>query len=190
MITKISNMYDLEALRNSYLPIDKLIYEFRISVPNIKDFEYHTKYTPTRIVFHSYITLPFVQDPQIRKKIQMYIARIITFKKEYGYLYYLNNEKLIRPIHLHFNGELIIDPSDYLNIFNEINNLAKQFACPSKNYTLFKITLIEILYFLTILINPYLNWITVDYILRGNRTHDYLISFKDRVIAKTWPTID
>lgn len=182
-------MYDLQKLENSFTPIDKLIHEYRLSLLGINKHKYYTKYNSNKILFHSFITLSFIQDPEVRKSVQLYISRILTFKNEYGYLYHLNNQKLIVPLHLQFNADLIFEPEKHTEIKKELESLAKQFGCPTKNSKFFEITLIEILYYLTILMNPHLNWITVDYILRGNRAHDYLISFKNRIIPKTWPVV-
>lgn len=183
-------MYDLQHLANSYLPIDKLIHEFRLGLIGINYHKHFTKWTSNKMVFHSYITLSFIKNPEVRKSVQSYISKLISFKKEYGYLYYLNTQKLIVPLknNLTFNPEFVFDPANYTEITEEINSLANQFGCPTTNSTFYDITLIEILYYLTILVNPHLNWITVDFVLRGNRTHDYLISSKDRIIIKTWPS--
>lgn len=180
-------MNDLQQLEESYLNTDALIYEYRRSISDIYKHKHITKYNRNRIIFHSYITLALVRDQKVRKSVEQYITDLLSYKEKYGFLYFLNTQKLLVPLHLVFNGELVIDPSQYTEIKNEIHNLASLFSCPDKNILFFKITLIEILYFLTILVNPHLNWITVDYILRGNKTHDYIISAKDRIIQKTWP---
>lgn len=180
-------MYDFYQLENSYLPIDKLIYDFRSSLIGVNKHKHFTKYNNNKIIFHSYITLAFITEPNVRNVVQKYITELIINKKEYGYLYYLNTQKLMIPLHLNFNAELVFDPMDYSKIEEELRNLASLFSCPVKDNYFYEITLIEILYFLVILVNPHLNWIMVDYILRGNKLHDYLISHKSRIIEKTWP---
>lgn len=182
-------MYDLQQLENSYLRIDQLIYEFRQSLFGLNLHKHYQKYNHNKIIFHSYITLPLVTNKNVREVVQKYISELIVNKKEYGYLYFLNTQKLMIPLHLNFNAELVIDPINYKSIIEELHSLASLFSCPIKDNLYYEITLIEILYFLTILVNPTLNWITVDFVLRGNRTHDYLISFKDRIIPKTWPML-
>lgn len=182
-------MSDLQQLENSYLNIDALVNEYRRSLGDIYKHMHMTKYNRNKIIFHSYITLALVQDKKIKKSVEQYITDLLTYKEKYGFLYFLNTQKLLIPLHLVFNGELVIDPSQYTEIKNEIYSLASLFSCPDKDIVFYKITLIEILYFLTILVNPHLNWITVDYILRGNKTHDYIISAKDRIIQRTWPII-
>lgn len=181
-------MYDLQRLQNSYLPIDKLIYNYRLALIGIDKHKQYTKYNSNRILFHSYITLPFIQEPEIRSSINNYITALLI-REECGYLFHLQNQKLIIPLHLHFNAKLVIDPDNYSEIINELTTLAKLFGnpCTSKIY---EIALLEILYYLTILMNPHLNWITVDYVLRGNKTHDYLISSKNRIIKKTWSNFE
>lgn len=181
-------MYDLQQLQNSYLPIDKLIYEHRLSLIGVNKHKHYTKYNPNRILFHSYVTLPFVKEPEIRSSITKYITALLI-REDCGYLFYLNNQKLIIPLHLHFNAKLVLDPDKYTEIMDELTTLAKMFgnSCTSKIY---EIALLEILYYFTILMNPHLNWITVDYVLRGNQTHDYLISSKKRIIKKTWSNFE
>lgn len=181
-------MFDLQQIENSYLPIDKLIHDYRISLIGVNKHKQFTKYNNNKIIFHSYITLPFIMEPEIKDAVRKYITDLIINKEEFGYLYFLNIQKLIIPLHLNFNEELVVDPNTSLQIKKEIHALASQFSCETADNLFFLITQIEILYFLTILVNPHLNWITVDYILRGNKTHDYLISSKDRIIQKTWPT--
>lgn len=180
-------MIDLQQLENSYTGVDALINEYRQTLGDIYKHTHMTKYNRNKIIFHSYITLELVRDQKIRKRVEQYITDLLLYKEKYGFLYFLNTQKLLIPLHLIFNGELVIDPSQYIEIKNEIHTLASLFSCPDKNIIFYKITLIEILYFLTILVNPHLNWITVDYILRGNKTHDYIISAKDRIIQRTWP---
>lgn len=181
-------MYDLQRLQNSYLPIDKLIYEHRLALIGIDKHKLYTKYNSNKILFHSYITLPFIREPEIRSSINKYITTLLM-REECGYLFYLNNQKLIIPLNLTFNTELVLDPDHHAEIKNELETLAKLFGnpCSSKIYAIARL---EILYYLTILMNPQLNWITVDYVLRGNRIHDYLISSKNRIIKKTWSNFE
>lgn len=180
-------MYDLQQLENSYLPIDKLIYNFRLELIGVNKHKRYSKHNPHQIPFHSYITLPFIQQPEIRNSINRYITSLMQ-RKDCGYLFHLNNQKLMVSLYLQFNPKLILDPDNYTEIMNELTTLAKLFAnCTTKMY---EIVLLEILYFLTILINPHLNWVTVDYVLRGNETHDYLIASKNRIINKTWSNFE
>lgn len=181
-------MYDLQQLQNSYLPIDKLIYEYRLMLIGVNKHKLYTKYNPNKILFHSYITLPFIREPEIRSSINNYITALLM-REDCGYLFYLSNQKMIIPLQLNFNAKLILDPDNYTEIMNELTTLAKLFgnSCTSKIYEIAKL---EILYYLTILMNPHLNWITVDFVLRGNQTHDYLISSKNRIIEKTWSNFE
>lgn len=180
-------MSDLQQLQNSYLPIDKLIYEFRLTLIGVNKHKQYTKDIPNKLPFHSYITLPLIREPEIRGSINKYITNLLI-REDCGYLFHLSNQKLIISLHLHFNPKLILDPENDTEIINELTTLAKLFGkCTSKIY---EIALLEILYYLTILVNPHLNWITVDYILRGNQTHDYLISSKNRIIKKTWSNFE
>lgn len=180
-------MYDLQQLENSYLPIDKLIYNFRLQLLGINKHKRYSKENPHHIPFHSYITLQFIKQPEIRNSINQYITSLMM-RTDCGYLFHLNNQKLIVPLSLQFNAKLILDPEHYTEISNELSILASLFAkCTTDMY---KIVLLEILYYLTILINPHLNWITVDFVLRGNETHDYLIAFKNHIINKTWSNFE
>lgn len=123
--------------------------------------------------FRLVITLPMVQDERVRKLARDYVSKLLQDREKFGYLYFLASKKLVVPLNLQFSGELVIDESQFAAVRKEIEDLARGFACPYSDT--YAVTCLEILYFYTMLLNPHLNWITVDYLLRGNKSHDYLI---------------
>jgi hypothetical protein len=132
--------------------------------------------------FRNMITLAFVKDERVKKAAREYIYKLLEDKKKLGFLYYLNNQKLVVQLDLNFNGELIIESNQYEKVIEEMDEIARAFACSGTSF--YEITRIEILYFYTMLLNPHLNWIYIDYLLRCNRAHDHLIASPTRFLIK------
>lgn len=156
------------------LPVDDLITKsYRIDTSKYHKFH---KFLP----FTSRVTLNLVKEEASAAR--KYVLQLLQEKEQYGYLYFLNTKPLLVPLNLQFNPELVVDPEQYDEIVAEIDRLAKMFACPPS--TLFEITRIELLYFFTLLVNEKLTWIAVDHLIRGNKSHDYLLSSPERLIKK------
>lgn len=165
-----STTSDFDTLKKNYLAIDRLIEkEYRDKLNVCRYIKKHNFYP-----FTSLVTLELVRDAEVKRAAREYIYRLMSNKEKYGFLYFLNTQRLIVPLNLQFNGELVIDSLDYEAIISEIENIGKDII--SQSFILREITRIELLYFYTMLVNPHLNWITLDYLVRGNRSHDYLIS--------------
>lgn len=170
-------MQDIEYLKHQRLPTDELIDEFR---KNLKDIQKYTKFhnfTP----FQSYVTLNlihYVGEVYVKK----YIMKLLNEKEKYGYLYYLYNKNLKVPLDIKFKSNLIIDREDSDRIIYEIDKIARIFYLP--NDFRYQITRLEILYFYALLINPSLNWISLDYLLKGNELHSYLIASPSRLLIR------
>ncbi|GFY38827.1 uncharacterized protein TNIN_3521 [Trichonephila inaurata madagascariensis] len=122
--------------------------------------------------------LALVKDYQDAARDHIY--KLLQNKETYGYLYFLNAQPLLVPLHVRFNAELIVDSCHYREIVAEIDRLAREFACPPS--TFYDITRVELLYFFTLLVKPQLNWIQVNHLLRGNTHHDYLIAHPERIV--------
>lgn len=161
-------MIDLDYLESCISPNDELVKMFRDNIDISPFLKVHKIYP-----FTSYITHSLVSDPNIVKLAKKYIVELLRNKSKYGFLYHLNGQKLIIPLHFQFNGELIIDPQNYFAIVNIIQDIARDFSCPDN--LVYEITKIELLYFFTLFVNIHLNWITIDHFLKCIKTHGYLI---------------
>lgn len=170
-------MIDIEKVQKLKTPADELISVIKSNFDVSKFIKIH-KFFP----FSSYVTLALVTDKDVIIMAKKYVVELLRNKPKYGFLYHLNTKKLIMPLNLTFNGDLIIDPQNYYDILNIIEEIAKDFACPHENNTIFEITKIELLYFFTLLVNQHLTWITIDHVLGCNKAHGYLISAPERLI--------
>lgn len=163
-------MQDIDYLKKvKRLPTDDLINEFRIHLKDVQKYTKHHRFEP----FQSYVTLNLIHyvGEFYAKK---YIIKLINEQEKYGYLYHLYNKNLKISLDISFNNyKLILDPVDSDRIIYEINKIARCFY--STNDFRYLITRLELLYFYTLLINPTLTWITLDYLIKGNKLHSYLI---------------
>ncbi|KMQ83656.1 hypothetical protein RF55_19442 [Lasius niger] len=164
-------MNGIEVLRSASTPIDKLIRQ--ITLCGCKELYKPHKFPP----FTSYVTLEVVNKYSDQAK--QHIYQLLAQKEKYGFLYNLNSRRLVVPLTVSFNGDLVIDPEYYIEIVDRIDGLARDFHCPGSQT--YEITRLELLYFFTLLVNPQLNWITLDYLLKGNRCHAYLVASPDRI---------
>lgn len=160
-------MKDIELLKSITLPNDELIAYFR-SNKNISPYVKIHKFRP----FTSYVTLGLVEA--FRKTAHEYIVQLLRNKEKYGFLYDLHSRKMVVPLHLQFNGELVIDPIHRNAISCAIDDLAREIV--SAETALFLITKVELLYFYTLFVNVHLNYATVDHALGCNKTHGYLVA--------------
>lgn len=172
-------MQDIDYLKKSKrLPTDDLIDEFRM---HLKDVQKYTKYHSIK-PFQSYVTLNLIHYVG-EFYAQKYIIKLLNEQEKYGYLYHLYYKNLKIPLDIRFNSYLILDREDSDRIIYEINKIARNFY--STNDFRYHITRLELLYFYTLLINPYLTWITLDYLVKGNRLHSYLIGSLNRLNQST-----
>lgn len=170
-------MIDIDKVLKIKTPADDLINIFRNDLDVSKFIKFH-KFKP----FTSYVTLALVTDPDAIKLSKKYIIELLRNQSKYGFLYFLNTKKLIIPLILTFNGDLIIDPQNHYEISKVLNEIARDFACPNENEAMYEITKIELLYFFTLLVNNNLTWVTVDHILKCNKFHTYLYAAPERLI--------
>ncbi|GIY64792.1 uncharacterized protein CEXT_420531 [Caerostris extrusa] len=132
------------------------------------------------------VTLELVQNETVKKAAKTYIYRLLAEKEKFGYLYFLLNQRMAVPLDVQFNGELVIESENFDQVVETIEKMAQEFNCNTK---IFEVTCVELLYFFTMLVNPYVKWIAVDYVLQCARTHAYLISAPDRMV-KMPPTLE
>lgn len=157
-------MTDIDVVKKIKLPVDELIQKkYRM-----EDFTMWKKLHRVEPPFESVVTLDFVK--YTGNIIKNYIEDLLSNTKQYGLLYYLNRQTLIIPLCFQYNTELVFDFEDRDKITEEIEKIVQQFDPSIQN-----ITRLEIIYFLTMLVNPKLNWVAVDYLLRGNKYHSYVI---------------
>lgn len=169
------NMQDIDYLKNNKrIPTDNLIDEFRAQ---LKDVQKYTKFHNIK-PFQSYITLSLIYYVG-EIYAQKYIMKLLNDQEKYGYLYYLYYKNLKLPLDIKFNSYLLLDREDSGRITYEINKIAKSFYSTSDFR--YEITRLELLYFYTLLVNPFLTWITLDYLVKGNRLHSYLIGSPNRL---------
>ena len=171
-------MQDTDYLnKNSRIYLDELIdKEFK---PYLKEAIKYSK--PHKLKpFQSYVTLDLIQyvGESFPRK---YISKLINEQEKYGYLYYLYHKNLIISLRIGLEGSnLILNNKDFDEIMLEIHKIAGLFF--SSNDPRYNITRLELMYFYTLLVNPGLTWISLDYLIKGNRYHSYLIASPKRLI--------
>lgn len=124
------------------------------------------------------VTLDLVKNEKVLEVARMYIMRLLTQKEKYGYLYFLNSQNLLIPLNVQFNGEMIIERLFYEEVLEAIHKLASEFACPETS--MYELTRVELLYFFVMLMNREFNWVSVDYLLQGNKSHSLLVAHPSR----------
>lgn len=168
----MENKMDLDLLKDIKTPNDKYISILRNSLTVVSK--------PSKIApFQNCITLKFIKNKHVRLAADVYIKDLLK-KEVLGVLYNANKHCLIVPLNLEFNGDMVLDVNDKNDILNEMDALAEQHFKPWDSN--FEITKIELLYFFVLLLNPHLNWITVDFVLGCNRLHAYLVTSPRRKI--------
>lgn len=126
--------------------------------------------------FQSLVTLNLVQNPSVMEAARNYIVQLIKDKENLGYLYHLDTKPMIMPLDIQLNYEVIVECKFSNEIKRAIDDLAAEMFC--RESTTHRITQLELLYFFIRLVNPDLNWITVDHIMQGCKHHAHLIAFK------------
>ena len=158
--------YDLDVLKHATRPIDKL-YEYII---------YHNsnlpKYYKRNSAFKQFnnVTLQLVLDFKVPAK--AHIDQLLNNKLEFGTLYHLEKVYKFNSLYIEYENFPLIEPNE--NIMKEIKDIAVKFF--HENTTSYNITCLELLYFFALLVNPTYNWIIIDYLSNGNKTHQYIIS--------------
>lgn len=160
--------YDLDILKKATRPIDKLISSFIHNHHNLN--KYYSKNSALK-QFNN-ITLQLVLDFKIGAK--NHIETLMNNSLQYGTLYYMTKKVLFNMLYIDCSSFPLIVQEEKDCIMKEIQTLALKYF---KRGTLFyDITCLELLYFFALLVNPTFNWITIDYISKCNKMHQYVIS--------------
>ena len=173
-----STYQDIEHLQSLYIKNDILLKEVTCQ----DNFE-HLRKPMTMVPFRSWVTLNLVTDPKVERMARYYLTQLLTHKKEYGILYWLADQQdnLVMKLQLNVHGEAIIDPSQYTDILQRLESLARDFFQPhTLQYT---VTCVELLYFFTYLNNPHLNYLTMDYVMGCILSHRYIIHAPTRRVS-------
>lgn len=160
----IRDYYDLELLKEAKRPIDEL-YKYVIFHNN--NLPKYYKQSSSFKQFNN-ITLQLVLDFKLLAK--AHIEQLLSNKLEYGTLYHLKDVYKFNSLYVEYENFPLIEP----DVMNEIKNMAKQFF--RENSTSYNITCLELLYFFALIVNPSYNWITIDYLSQGNKSHQYILS--------------
>lgn len=161
----------MDRLQKLNIPVDTLMEKkYRTELRHVTKYVKFHKFFP----FTSLVTLNLVKDPKVKAAAKDYLYQLLQHKEQFGYLYYLNVQRMLMPLDIQFNGELVLEMCDYGEIAKEIDTIAREIAC-NTSHLFFEITRVEILYFLTMLVNVNFNWITTDYLLKCNKCHDYMV---------------
>lgn len=159
--------YDLELLNKARLPIDHLI---QTEIENLS-LTHYDKPAPMHPRFNA-ISLELVKD--FRHNAESHIMAILDDYKSdapmYSYLYYLvdHRYKLYNVVYFEYqNFPLIVERQ---KVLKEIRKIAKQYA---KDQTQLDATCLYLIYFYALLVNRSSNWITMDYLSRGNKYHQH-----------------
>ncbi|GFY37575.1 uncharacterized protein TNIN_6861 [Trichonephila inaurata madagascariensis] len=166
----------IKYLQTLWLPNDELI--AHICKKRHLDPSLFPRYTTPKL-FERRITLDIVQSKYVVAK--EYIEPLLKNKEEYGYLYHLMKQNVYIQFDVKFNGELVIECARYDQVVDAIDELAREWAC--KNSLTYEVTGLELFFFI-LLINPEINWMTVDFILQRTKGHAHLIAARAKQLSE------
>lgn len=158
--------YDLELLSKARLPIDNLV--DRISSRNMSVIRDNRKKNVLWGMFYN-ITPALVDIFQ--QQARAHIKEILQNKDTYGYFYFLaeNDPYWVHPPKFQYEDFPLMQNKDC--IIPKIHNIAQCFAVPNTSH--FYATCLYLMYFFSLLANPHTNWITIDYLAKGNNYHQF-----------------
>lgn len=178
---KGGEFYDLKLLSLAQLPIDTLM---KKTVDPRKVAMYRTASTIWQGLYD--VTPEIVHV--FRKDAEDYVSRIRSKSSVYGYLYFVANHSAEWHTAPHF---------DYLNfplmngrtcVLGRMKEMAVGLGS-KPNTSEYDATCLYLLYFFALLVNPSLNWITIDYLANGNRYHQFGTRLKGQmktITKKVW----
>ncbi|GFQ87856.1 uncharacterized protein TNCT_735661 [Trichonephila clavata] len=169
----------IKYLQKLWLPNDELIAHIRKN--RHLDPSLFPRYTTPK-PFERRITLDIVQNKYVVEAAKEYIEHLLKNKEEYGYIYHLMKQNLYIQFDVKFNGELAIECARYDQVVEAIDELAREWAC--KNSLMYEVTRLELLYFFILLMNPEINWTTVDFLLQGTKGHAHLIAARAKQLSE------
>lgn len=172
--------YDLELLKKDQLPIDSWIRQVREAQKE----ELYPHRQENRVLPGLYDITPYLVD-RLEKEGKRHIQKL----KGNGYLYTLaeNSLHLHNVPHFDYKSFPLIVGRE--GVLERITKMAKQEH--KKILTLnFDATCLYLLYFYALLVNPKLNWITMDYLASGNRYHQWGTQLNGKFVMRAKMTFE
>lgn len=163
----MEEFYDLRVLKRVVHPIDRLVqYQIREHARSLNSYK-----VPSTALkdFHD-VTPRLVAD--FRRQAYAFVRHVRDNPEEYGMFYILAKDKCQWTNVVFFDYENVSLLRDKTRILSQVRMIASQLAKPDTNE--FDATCLYLLYFYILLVNPHCNWVTVDYLMHGNRYHQYL----------------
>lgn len=161
---KPKTYYDLDLLKSSRLPIDKLV-QGVVSKhkERLKKFQKRNNVWPNMFD----VTVDLVNA--FKHEAYVYVQKILENTKRYGYLYLVTRDE--RTTEAYFDVDSFQLVRNRWEVLRLIKKQAEWFSKPDTHH--FDATCLYLIYFYALLVNPEANWITMDYINGGNRYHQY-----------------
>lgn len=167
-----------EKLARCYLPVDDLLKELYETESLEREMQFVTQRSGIHPI-ERLVTLDLVTNRKIVNVVRKYISKLLSNKEKYGYIYYLNSQRMQVPLDVRFQGiEVFVDWIDKDEIVNVMDKLASEISC--KTTLMYEITMMEIFYFFIRLVNPHLTWIAVESMINSVRGHAHLIMSTER----------
>lgn len=167
-----------EKLAHCHLPVDDLLRELYETESLEREMLFVT-HRPGIHPVERLVTLDLVTNRKIVNAARKYISKLLGDTEKYGYVYYLNGQRMQIPLNVRFQGvEVFVDWIDKDEIVNAMHKLANEVSC--KTTAMHEITMIEIYYFFIRLINPHLTWIAIESMINSVAGHAHLIMSTER----------
>lgn len=179
---KREEFYDLKLLQQAKLPIDTLIQ----TVASKRAYEIGQLRTESRIWKKMYDVTPDLLDV-FEKEGRNHLKVIKENIGTYGYLYFVaehSNQWYNAP---HFDYQQFPLMKHRECVLSRVKKMAHTVA--KENTNEIDATCLYLLYFYALLVNPSLNWITIDYLANGNRYHQFGTRLKGKIktiVKKIW----
>lgn len=180
--SKQEEFYDLKLLGKAKLPIDTLIQK----VLSKRTYEIGKLRTENVIWKKMYNVTPEFIDAFSREGKQ-HINEIKKNVSTYGYLYFVAEHSSQWHNAPHFDYKQFPLMKNRECVLSRIKKMAQSLT--KENTNDFDATCLHLLYFYALLVNPSLNWITVDYLANGNRYHQFGTRLRGKmktIVKKVW----
>lgn len=179
---KRDDFYDLKLLQEAKLPIDALIQK----QASKNAYDLSQLRTESRIWKKMYDVTPELVDAFGNEGLN-HLKAIREKKGTYDYLYFVaeNSDQWYNAPHFEYQQFPLLKRREC--VLSRVKKLAHKVA--KENTNEFDATCLYLLYFYALLVNPSLNWITIDYLANGNRYHQFGTRLKGKmktVIKKVW----
>lgn len=180
--SKREEFYDLKLLGEAKLPIDTLIQK----ATSKRTYEIAQLRTESRIWKKMYDVTPAVIDTFVKEG-KNHLKEIKGNVGTYGYLYFVaeHSSQWYNAPHFDYLQFPMMKNRDC--VLSRIKKMAEMVA--KENTNEYDATCLHLLYFYALLVNPSLNWITIDYLANGNRYHQFGTQLKGKmktIVKKVW----